>query len=259
MTVLLQLSQFSLERGEHFILPPFDWQVQTGEHWCILGPNGCGKTSLLSSITGYAPPTAGTLDLFGYRYGASAWQEVRQAVGVVSTGLLPYIDDQERAEDLVVSGKQGWLTNWGAVPDKDRKRALRLLKSLHCSHISGCQWATLSQGERQRVLIARALMARIRILFLDEPCSGLDPLARHQFLESLEELAHKDKPAQIMVTHHVEEIIPSCTHVLLLGHEGLVAQGPKKMVLNSKHLSSAFGHALKLYTQRGRYRLSFED
>ncbi len=252
---LLRLSDYCLERGEHFQLHDINWSVHKGEHWCILGPNGCGKTSILSSITAYSPPTAGEISLFGEIYGEAEWQSVRRGVGIISTGLHPYIEDSELAEELVITGKHAWLTNWGSIPKADRNKARRLLKQLGCENIHRCRWGTLSQGERQRVLIARTLMSPIKLLILDEPCSGLDPIARAKFLERIELLAQKGKPAQIMVTHHVEEIIPSCSHVLLIGKDGIVAQGAKDKVLNSKNLSTAFQYTMTLKKTAGRYRL----
>ena len=256
MSLLLSLRQYAVLRGDHFALQGLDWDVHVNQHWCILGPNGSGKTSLLSSISGYSPPSAGDLLLFGERYGEAEWQEVRRAVGVVSTGLHTYIEDKEQAEALVVTGRESWLTNWGPIKRRDREQARALMRNLGCEHIRLNSWSTLSQGERQKVLIARCMMAQVRLLFLDEPCSGLDPIARHQFLSSLEQLAQTDDgPSQIMVTHHVDEIIPSCTHVLLLGKNRVVAQGPKQQVLRDTLLSDAFEHPVQIKRRNGYYQL----
>ena len=254
---LLQLSNFGLERGKHFSFHNLDWSVYEDQHWCILGPNGCGKTSLLSSLTGYAPPTTGRIELFGEIYGDAEWQEVRKQVGVVSTGLLPYIEDQELAQDLVVTGREAWLTNWGPIKKTDTLQARKLLEQLGCLAIARSRWDQLSQGERQRVLIARCLMAKVKLLFLDEPWSGLDPVARNHFLDRLSTLAKtKHAPAQVLVTHHVEEIMPFCTHVLLLSKHGPVAQGLKQDILTSALLSKTYGHKVKLIKDKKRYRLA---
>ena len=254
--VLLSLEDYRIERGQHFSLRHINWSVRQGEHWCILGPNGCGKTSLLSSITAYSPASGGIIRMFGEVYGDCEWQIVRQQVGIVSTGLLPYVEESEIAEELVITGKYAWLTNWGSISRADRLQARALLKQLDCAKISRSTWSTLSQGERQRVLIARALMAPIKLLILDEPCSGLDPIARHHFLNRVELLAQqKNAPAQIMVTHHIEEVIPSCTHVLLIGKDGIVAQGPKHKVLNSAQVSEAYQHPIRV--RKNAQRFSF--
>ena len=259
MSVLLELNNYAVKRGNHFALEGLNWSVESGQHWCILGPNGSGKTSLLSSISGYSPPSAGELRLFGELYGEAEWQDIRRALGVVSTGLHPYIEEQEKAEDLVVTGKESWLTNWGPIKKADRLAARRLMQQLGCEHIRLCEWSTLSQGERQKVLIARCMMAKVKLLFFDEPCSGLDPIARHQFLQSVERIAQGHGPAQVMVTHHVDEIVPSCTHVLLLGKQCVVAQGPKKSVLTNQLLSQAFGHDVTIRMRSGYYQLNVQD
>ena len=258
MAVLLQLENYAVKRGNHFALEGLNWSVETGQHWCVLGPNGSGKTSLLSSIAGYSPPSAGNLDLFGQRYGDAEWQEVRRELGIVSTGLHPYIEDQEKAEDLVVTGKESWLTNWGPIKRSDREAARKIMRTLGCEHIRLCSWETLSQGERQKVLIARCMMARVKLLFFDEPCSGLDPVARHQFLQTVHKIAQDNGPAQVMVTHHVDEIVPSCTHVLLLHKNGHYNCGPKQTVLTSKNISEAFEHPLKLQSSKGYYQLAIK-
>lgn len=256
MSVLLSLRDYAVLRGDHFALQGLNWDVLAGQHWCILGPNGSGKTSLLSSISGYSPPSSGQLRLFGELYGEAEWQAVRRALGIVSTGLHPYIEYQEQAEALVVTGKESWLTNWGPIKRRDREQARSIMRDLGCEHIRKCTWATLSQGERQKVLIARCMMAHVQLLFLDEPCSGLDPVARHQFLETIEQLAQAGLPSQVMVTHHVDEIIPSCSHVLLLGKNRVVAQGPKRDVLRDELLSAAFEHSVQIKRRNGYYQLN---
>src|SRR5436190_10500356 len=207
MVPLLELSAVRLTRGRTPILRGIDWRVAPGEHWVILGANGSGKTTLLKALTGYMPPTSGDIALLGERYGESDWRELRLHVGVVMSAFVAAIPPAEVALDTVISGKFAQLDLWHAGTRADRRAALRLLRSVGLGYLAAREWAYLSQGERQRVLIARALMARPRLLILDEPCAGLDPVAREKFLRFVQSLARRRPragraPALVLVTHH---------------------------------------------------------
>ena len=245
-----------IERGGTLILDDVNWHVQRGEHWVILGANGSGKTSLLSALTGYLMPTSGEVSLLGETYGESDWRELRKKVGLVSSSVRQMMADEEPALGTVASGKYAMIDFWGRLSRTDRATALRLLKQIECEHLAARPWRVLSQGERQRVLIARALMAKPRVLILDEPCAGLDPAAREHFLQFIQRLgAQKNSPTLVLVTHHVEEIMPVFSHLLVLKNGRVLAAGEKADALNSKNLSSAFHSRMQLQRTGNRYAL----
>jgi len=257
---VLEVTGLRIARGRTAILRGVDWRVAPGEHWVILGANGSGKTSLLKALTGFLSPTSGEISLLGKTYGESDWRELRLKIGVVTSSFTAAIPPAEPVLDTVVSGKFAQLDLWRAGTRADRAAAKRLLRFVGLAEIADREWAWLSQGERQRVLIARALMARPRLLILDEPCAGLDPVAREKFLAFVERLARargKNSPALVLVTHHVEEITPAFTHALLLRGGRVVGAGPRAAVLTSARLAATFGPRLRLVRRRGRYRLAF--
>lgn len=257
MVPLLELSGVRILRGRTHILRGVDWRVGPGENWVILGANGSGKTTLLKALTGFMPPTSGDVSLLGEKYGEADWRELRLHVGIVMSAFVAAIPLAEAAVDTVVSGKYAQLDLWHAGTRADRRAALRLLRSVGLGYLAQREWAYLSQGERQRVLIARALMAQPRLLILDEPCAGLDPVAREKFLRFLDQLARRRRgPALVLVTHHVEEIMPAFTHAILIRRGRTLAAGRVKDVLTSDNLSATFRAPLRLRRARGRYQLS---
>lgn len=256
MPPVLEVTNLRVERGPTAILRGVDWRVAPGEHWVILGANGSGKTSLLKALTGFLSPTSGAISLLGRTYGESDWRELRLHLGVVTSAFTASIPPSEVVLDTVVSGKYAQLDLWHAGTRADRVAAGKLLRLVGLGRIATREWAYLSQGERQRVLIARALMARPQLLILDEPCAGLDPVAREKFLMFIARLARqRHSPALVLVTHHVEEIMPAFTHALLLRGGRVVAAGPRAAVLTSPNLSATFGARLRLARRRGRLRL----
>ncbi|HWA85456.1 MAG TPA: ABC transporter ATP-binding protein [Opitutus sp.] len=269
MKSVLKITRLRVKRGKTAILRGIDWRVRAGEHWVILGANGSGKTSLLKALTGFLSPTAGEFRVLGRRYGASDWRELRRHIGVVTSAFAAAIPPAERAIETVMSGKFAQLDLWARVSRADRAAARGLLRAVGAAKIAEREWLYLSQGERQRVLIARALMARPRLLILDEPCAGLDPVARERFLGTIGRLiggsARKSGvrpkasrcPALVLVTHHVEEITPEFTHALLLRAGRVVAAGAIGDVLTSRNLAATFGTPLKLVQRRGRRGLVF--
>lgn len=258
MTSILELKNLRVSRGRAEILRGIDWRVDAGQHWVILGANGSGKTSLLKALTGYLSVTAGDITLLGGAYGDCDWRDLRLKLGVVTSAFAASIPPSEPAIETVVSGKFAQLDLWHAVTAADRAAALRWLKLLGLDRLADREWAYLSQGERQRTLIARALMAEPELLILDEPCAGLDPVARERFLQHMERLAARKNgrsPRLVLVTHHVEEITPSFTHALLLRDGAVLAAGPRDRVLTSRLLSETFGAPLRLARSDGRLRL----
>jgi iron complex transport system ATP-binding protein len=201
-------------------------------------------------------PTAGEIRIGSACYGADDWREVRRTVGLVSSSLGHRIEPDQTAREVILSGHNAQINFWGRVPAVEGRHAARVLRQVHAGHLAERAWRYLSQGERQRVLIGRVLMAQLRMLFLDEPCAGLDPVAREDFLKFLGKLAGgRRSPTLVLVTHHVEEIVPLFTHVLVLIRGKVLAAGPKEKVLTTAHLSATFGAPVKVRRSAGRYRL----
>jgi iron complex transport system ATP-binding protein len=255
---ILEISNLCIERSGVKILTDVSWRVERGQHWVILGANGSGKTSLLSALTGYLMPTSGEIFLLGKIYGQSDWRELRKQIGIVSSSVRQMMADDEPALETVASGKYAMIDFWGRLSRTDQAKASKLLKQVECEYLGARPWRVLSQGERQRVLIGRALMARPRVLILDEPCAGLDPAAREHFLQFVQRLgAQKNSPTLVLVTHHVEEIMPVFSHLLVLKNGKVLAAGEKSAVLNSRNLSSAFNVQMALKQKKKRYTLDF--
>ncbi|HEY3756367.1 MAG TPA: ABC transporter ATP-binding protein [Opitutaceae bacterium] len=248
---ILDIANLAISRGSTAILRGIDWRVQPGEHWVILGPNGCGKTSLLKAMMGYFSPTRGTLTVLGKQYGRTDWRELRLKLGIVTSALQASIPPAEPALETVVSGRYAQLDLWAHPTPGELSAARKAMRLLGAAHLAAREWLYLSQGERQRVLIARALMARPKLLILDEPCAGLDPVAREDFLQFMDRVTDHG-PSLVLVTHHVEEITPGFTHALVLREGAVLASGPVKTVVTSEVLSEAFGARVKLARHKGR-------
>jgi iron complex transport system ATP-binding protein len=223
----------------------------------ILGANGSGKTSLLSALTGYLTPSDGEICVLGQHYGETDWRELRKRIGLVSSAVKQLMAETEPALATVISGRTAVIDYWGRPTRAERAQAARILRRIECSHLSDRPWGFLSQGERQRVLIGRALMAEPPLLILDEPCAGLDPAAREHFLQFLDRLGRSSRaPTLVLVTHHVEEIMPVFTHAMLIRGGRKVAAGLRSRVLTAGKLSTAFGCSLRLIADRERLRLA---
>ena len=253
---VLAVNNLRVERGGTVILDGVSWRVERGQHWVILGANGSGKTSLLSALTGYLTPTAGEISLLGKIYGRSDWRELRKQIGLVSSAVRQMMADEEPALETVASGRYAMIDFWGKLSRADKNRAQQILRQIECAPLAERPWRVLSQGERQRVLIGRALMANPRVLILDEPCAGLDPAAREYFLQFLQRLGRSQTaPTLVLVTHHVEEIMPVFSHVLILKRGRTLAAGKKARLLKTELLSRAFNARSKLQTRTGRYTM----
>jgi iron complex transport system ATP-binding protein len=254
---ILAVSDLLVRRGHTIILENVNWTVEQGQHWAILGANGSGKTSLLCALTGYLTPTHGTITLLRKRYGQTDWRELRKQVGLVSSSIRQMMADAEPALETVVSGKYAMIDLWGKILPVDRARGMRILKRIECEYLAERPWHFLSQGERQRVLIGRALMADPPVLILDEPCAGLDPAAREHFLHFLQRLGTGvGAPTLVLVTHHVEEITAVFSHIMILKSGRVLASGRKTSALTSRVLSEAFNTPIRLTRKRSRYSLS---
>ncbi|MFT4199981.1 ABC transporter ATP-binding protein [Gordonia sp. (in: high G+C Gram-positive bacteria)] len=253
--LLIDFRGVSLVREGKTLVGPVDWQVELDERWVVLGPNGAGKTSLLSLAAARAHPTSGTAFVLGERLGRVDLRELTTRVGMTGGKEVERIPPDEIVEDLVVSAGYSVLGRWRENYDAmDRDQALNTLESLGAEHLARRTYGTLSEGERKRVQIARALMTDPELLLLDEPAAGLDLGGREELVERLGQLAaDPDAPAIVLITHHPEEIPPGFTHAMLLSEGGVVAQGLLSDVLTAQNLSTAFRQQIALDTIDGRY------
>jgi len=244
-------------RFDRVVLRKISWKIEKGQQWVLLGANGSGKTTLLMAIAGYTTPTRGDV-LVGDE--DVAWTDLRREIGIVSASIAQRIESEETVFDVVLSGKDGMINRWGKIPRDDRKATHKAMRRAEVDHLVRREWGQLSQGERQRVLIGRAMMCKSKILILDEPCAGLDPVAREDFLHFVQRLATRKRgaPTIVFVTHHVEEIMPCFTHGALLAEGEFLACGPLKKVMKTANLRETFGDEVKLTRSGDRYRLKVE-
>jgi iron complex transport system ATP-binding protein len=258
----VELLDVALVREGKAILEDVSWKVRIGDHWAVVGANGSGKTTLLRMIAGYLWPTRGSIAVFGNGFGSIDLREYRSGMGWVSSTLQSRIPFKELALDVVLSGKHASIGLWEKPDPDDMERANKLLDLLGCHEHGSRSFGVLSQGEQQRVLIARALMPRPRLLVLDEPCAGLDMIARESLLDMIQELGERtDGPTLILVTHHIEEIVPIFSHVLVFKSGRVIAQGDKDKTLNDRVLSDAFQTPLSIVRINDRFwpRIKWES
>ncbi|MDO3298208.1 ABC transporter ATP-binding protein [Mycobacteroides abscessus subsp. massiliense] len=253
--LLLDFRDVLLRRNRKILVGPVTWSVELDERWVVLGPNGAGKTSLLRIAAAMEHPTSGYAAILGERLGRVDVAELKARIGLSSAALAQRIPDNEVVRDLVVSAGYAVLGRWREEYEEiDTARAVDMLETLGAEHLSDRTYGTLSEGERKRVLIARALMTDPELLLLDEPAAGLDLGGREELVARLGELAaDPDAPAMVLVTHHVEEIPPGFSHALLLSEGGIVAQGLLADVMTSENLSRAFGQSIVVEMIDGRY------
>jgi iron complex transport system ATP-binding protein len=253
--LLIDFKGVSLRRDGRILVGPVDWAVELDERWVIIGPNGAGKTSLLRIAAATEHPSAGTAHVLGERLGRVDTAELRTRVGLSSAALAQRVPGHESVRDLVVSAGYAVLGRWRErYADVDYHRAIDMLESLGAEHLAERSYETLSEGERKRVLIARALMTDPELLLLDEPAAGLDLGGREELVARLADLAaDPDAPATVLVTHHVEEIPLGFSHCLLLSEGQVIAAGLLPDVLTADNLSAAFGQSIALDVIDGRY------
>ena len=235
------------------ILQSINWTVRQGEHWAILGPNGSGKTTLLRIACGYIWPNDGGIV---YRKGETLIDlgELRKSIGWVTSTLAPQIPPREKTLRTVVSGKFAQIGLWEKPTKRDYVQAGECLDQMGCLHLMDQEFGTLSQGEQQKVLIARARMTRPYLIFLDEPCAGMDPEAREIFLAGLQKLGRQKKvPSLIYVTHHIEEILPLFKNTLVLKDGRVLDSGKTRAILKQGILEKLYGVSLSIMEKKGRY------
>ena len=253
---LVALNQVTVRRGGAFLLRDVDWRVGAGEHWVVFGPNGAGKTTLLQVASTYIAPTRGTVRVLGGTFGEVDVRPLRSRVGYVGPAPAALVHAELPAEEIVVTGKHAAFVDsrWHEYHDSDWTRARNLLERLAAGAMMGRTFSTLSAGEKQRVLIARALMPEPDLLLLDEAAAGLDLGARERLVATLAALAADDGPAAVFVTHHVEEIPPGFDHILVLAGGRVLADGPVDTTLTARLLTDCFGMPLDVERQQDRWR-----
>jgi iron complex transport system ATP-binding protein len=254
--VVLELRDVGWRRHGRHLLDGVSWRVERGQHWAIVGPNGSGKTLLLTIVNGYTWPTTGTVEVLGRRFGRTDLRELRRSIGWVSTALNERLMRSWSGTpvlEVVESGRFASLGLHERVDPATVAEAAELLERFGCGPLAARAFATLSQGEKQRVLLARAWMAQPELLILDEPTTGLDLAARERLLDAVQTMGgREDAPTVLYVTHHVEEVVPIFTHALVLSEGRVQAAGPARDVLTSEHVSASFGLRVEVEWRNGR-------
>ncbi|MCW2818109.1 MAG: transporter ATP-binding protein [Marmoricola sp.] len=255
MNAVLELADVTVRRGASTLLDGVDWAVEEDERWVVLGPNGAGKTTLLQLCSAQIHPTSGVVGILGEVVGTVDLFELRPRIGVTSAAVAERIPRHELVRDVVVSASYGVVGRWREKYDElDHERAAELLTEVGAGALVDRTFGTLSEGERKRTLIARALMTDPELLLLDEPAAGLDLGGREDLVSTLSTLAMDEfSPATVLVSHHVEEIPPGFTHALMLREGAVVAAGPIPHVLTAEVLSETFGMRLALSEVEGRF------
>jgi iron complex transport system ATP-binding protein len=255
MAAVLDLSDVTIRRGSSTLLDSVSWTVEEDERWVILGPNGAGKTTLLQIAAAQLHPSSGVAQVLGEQLGKVDVFELRPRIGLTSAALAERIPRHELVRDVVVSASYGVVGRWREEYDSlDHDRAASLLIELGIKHLADRTFGTLSEGERKRVQIARALMVDPELLLLDEPGAGLDLGGREDLVSTLSILAYDpDSPATVLISHHVEEIPPGFSHVLMLRQGKVVTAGLIHEELTEANLGRTFGMPLALEERDGRF------
>jgi iron complex transport system ATP-binding protein len=253
--LVVAADRVSVVRSGQHLLRDLTWRVELDERWVVLGPNGAGKTTMMDLAAGRSHPTSGTMYVLGERIGRTDLHELRTRVGLSTTALAERIPPEEQVRNVVVTAAWSVVGRWRENYDPaDLARADALMAQFGVGHVAERTYGTLSEGERKRVQIARALMTDPELLLLDEPAAGLDLGGREDLVTRLAEVAQDpDSPALVVVTHHVEEISPGFTHAMLLRQGEVVASGLLESVMTGDNLSAAFGLPLKLEYAEGRF------
>ena len=255
MSAVIEFAGVTVRRGRAVLLDDVSWEVEEDERWVVLGPNGAGKTTLLQVAGAQLHPSEGVAGILGEVLGTTDVFDLRPRIGLTSAALADLIPRHELVKDVVVSASYGVLGRWREhYDDLDHDRAVELLGEVGAAHLAERTFGTLSEGERKRVQIARALMTDPEMLLLDEPAAGLDLGGREDLVSTLSILAlDPDSPATVLVSHHVEEIPPGFTHALLLRNGAVVDSGPLDDVITEASLSATFGMPLLLSRADDRF------
>ncbi len=244
--MIIKTHNLCCQAGFKYLLKDINWEVRQGEHWAVFGLNGSGKTTLLSIIAGFKAYTHGELEVFGQPYTAENILSIRQRIGWVSSSFFDRYYSNEPALDIVLSGKFGTFGLDYNITEQDVIKAKALLTELHVPDKINQPFSLLSKGERQNVLIARALFPNPEILVLDEPSSGLDVLAREHLLNTVRDLAQNTSVTIIYVTHYTEEILDIFQHTLLLKKGQVFAQGRTEELFTQPVISEFLGYPVQV-------------
>jgi iron complex transport system ATP-binding protein len=252
---VLRLRGVAVSYEKSLLLRDVDWTVHSDESWVVIGPNGAGKTTLLQVASAMVAPTAGSVQILGEALEDADLTELRTRIGLASVAVADRVPPAEKVIDLVLTASYGILGRTAETYDSfDVTRAVELLDAMGCAHLIRRRFVTLSEGERKRVQIARALMADPELLLLDEPAAGLDLGGREDLLRRIAGLAGDPRaPMMVMVTHHVEEVPVGFTHAMLLRRGAVLAAGPVQEVFTERNLSRCFGIPLRVARQGGRW------
>ena len=256
MASVVELAGVGVRRGGKDLVADVNWRIEEDERWVLVGPNGAGKTTLLQVLGAQLHPTTGMAAILDEVLGAVDVFELRPRIGVTSAAIADRIPRGERVDDVVVSASYAVMGRWREQYDSlDHDRAARLMRQLRVDQLADRTFGTLSEGERKRVQIARALMTDPELLLLDEPAAGLDLTGREALVGTLSEICSDPvAPATVLVTHHVEEIPAGISHALLLKDGHVVAAGPIEHVLTDELMSHAFELPLRITRDEGRWQ-----
>ena len=252
--VVVSVSNLACRSGAANLLNNISWTVKKGERWVVFGQNGCGKTTLLSVITGFRKATSGQVQVFGERFTSENIYELRKQIGWISSSYFDKIYHRETVLDIVLAAADATLGRSASVDNELRKRAYGLLADAGLKTRMLYPFEALSKGEQQQVLIARALLLRPKILILDEPCGGLDVLGRERLLNALEAMVDESDTPIIYVTHYPEEVLPIFDKCLLLRNAAVYRQGDTKELFTSDVISDFFNCPVRVESAFGRYR-----
>lgn len=255
MEPIIEISHLCCKVGYRYLLYDINWQVNSGENWVVFGMNGCGKTTLLSIISGFRAYSSGDVKLFNEAYCEDNALDIRKQIGFVSNSFFDKTLTTEAVLNIVLAGKFGTLGIDGDITNADIIKAKALLKELHAGDKINRSFASLSKGERQNVMIARAFMSNPKILILDEPGTGLDVLAREYMLSTVKDLAKSQDMTIIYVTHYTEEILDVFEHCALMSEGRFVLQGETQEIFTEKNIGELLKYPVRLDRHNGRYQL----
>ena len=254
---IVEILGLNYKTGNHYILKDINWQIKKGEKWVLFGLNGCGKTTLLSIISGFRGGYAGRVNVFGEQYQKENVLFLRKKIAFVSSSFFGKIFANESIISIVISGSGGTLGWANTISDAQRNKARHLLKEFNLSGREDYAYNLLSKGERQNVLLARAMMSEADMLILDEPCSGLDVNSRNDFLNYLRDLTQDKEKTIIYVTHYADEILAEFTNTVLMHNGKIFKKGLSRDILNSENFSAFLQQNVELSWEKGSMKLEY--